>query len=100
MKTPLTTAQRSLISLIVDTAIDVSLHGTHKAVADYRGDVHTVFVSTCLADEWFSTNESQSLVAFLARYADEDEVAHRERVNNELAALYDHLKSLLPESQS
>ncbi|NWO11765.1 hypothetical protein HLV40_15345 [Chromohalobacter salexigens] len=98
MKTPLTTAQRSLISLIVDTAIDVSLEGTHKAVADYRGDVHAVFVSTCRVPEWFYTGEP--LTAFLARYADEDEQEHADRVNNELAALYDHLKSLLPESQS
>ncbi|MEQ7870714.1 hypothetical protein V6R97_08675 [Chromohalobacter salexigens] len=99
MKTPLTTAQRSLICLIVYTAIDVSLKGTYKAVADYRGDLHTVFVNTCHADERFFTNGSQHLVAFLARYADESEAEHTDRVNSELAAVYYHLKSLLPESQ-
>lgn len=99
MKTPLTTAQRSLISLIVDTAIDVSLHGTLSAMAEYHGTSHAVFVTTKSAGEWLST-KGENRVAWLARYADEDEAAHRERVNNELAALYDHLKALLPESQS
>lgn len=99
MKTALTSAQRTLISLIVDTAIDVTLHGKHKAVADYRGDAQAVFVGTCPAEKWLS-QASELHAAWLARYADEDEAAHRERVNNELAALYDHLKALLPEASA
>ena len=98
MRTELTSAHRAAISLIVDTAIDVSLQGEHKAVAEYRGDVHAVFVTTCPAGERFY--RSEPLAAWLARYADEDVSTHKDRITSELNALYDHLKSLLPESQS
>lgn len=98
MRTDLTSAHRAAISLIVDTAIDVTLHGKHGALAEYHGTSHAVFVTTCPAGEWFYRNEP--LAAWLARYADEDEAAHKGRVTTELNALYDHLKSLLPESQS
>ncbi|MCT8506173.1 hypothetical protein [Chromohalobacter moromii] len=99
MKTALTTAQRSLISLIVDTAIDVSLQGEHSAKAEYLGISHAVFVQTCADGEQFSA-AGKTRTAWLARYADEDEQEHAGRVNSELAALYDHLTSLLPGSQS
>ena len=99
MRTQLTSAHRAAISLIVAMAIDVTLHGKHGALAEYHGTSHAVFVTTCPAEKWLS-QASEMHVAWLARDADEDEATHKDRITTELNALYDHLKSLLPEHKS
>lgn len=92
MKTPLNTAQRAAISLIVDTAIDVTLLGRYVADAEYHGGVHAIIVAIHPAGESLTSEKGELLTCYMNPGHERDGETRDERIETELAHLLCHLE--------
>ncbi|MCK0743594.1 hypothetical protein [Chromohalobacter nigrandesensis] len=97
---PITSAQRATISMIVDTAIDVTLQGRYVADAEFHGGVHAVIVATHPVGDSQISEKGELLICYMNPGHERDGETRDERIETELAHLFCHLHGKLQEAQS